>query len=178
MRTSPLRYLVAYCAYGEEIQRKYETFIGRHQLRGFDVEGFCVTPPTLNHRQWLPFYELERRWERKDPTLLSMYEALEEKLRLKDIFIVFNGANVHPDFLRNLSTYNVYMCWDDPEFLTLRPGRFMAHFDYCFTGNASCIPLYQSWVFATWHFYPFSFLRKLIVTLHLRKTTFWRDIDT
>jgi spore maturation protein CgeB len=154
---SSIRYLIAYSAYDDQRQAKYERLLERHRSRGLDFEGFCVTPPALNQRQWLPFDQLDRRWRKNDRALLTMYAALEEKLRLKDVFIVFNGANVHPNFLRNLSTFNVYICWDDPESSELL-SRPVAHsFDYCFTGNASCVPLYQSWGIKKVDFLPYLF---------------------
>jgi spore maturation protein CgeB len=176
----PLRYLIAYCAYSEERQRNYQALIRRHQLRGSDVEGFCVSPATLNDRQWLPFDDLARRWKGNDRALLSMYEALEEKLRLRDVFIVFNGANVHPEFLRNLSTYNVYMCWDDPDSSDLLSRPVASHFDYCFTGNASCIPLYQSWGVRNVTFLPILFFTEADYSLALTESDVLegnRDVD-
>src|SRR5687767_9816114 len=154
---SSIRYLIAYSAYDDQRQAKYERLLERHRSRGLDFEGFCVTPPALNQRQWLPFEQLDRRWKKNDRALLTMYEALEEKLRRKDVFIVFNGANVHPEFLRNLSTFNVYICWDDPESSELLSRPVAPSFDYCFTGNASCVPLYQSWGIKNVDFLPYLF---------------------
>jgi len=175
-----LKYLIAYSAYNDQVEANYESLFARQRARGFDFEGFCLTPYTLNGRHWLPFYELDRRWKRNDCDLLSMYEALEEKLRLKDIFIVFNGANVHPDFLRNLSTFNVYMCWDDPDSSDLLSEPVAAHFDYCFTGNASCIPLYQSWGIRNVGFLPILFFTEADCNLTLTENDILaghRDVD-
>ncbi len=138
-----LRYLLAYTAHQAWRFEWYEGMIARYRQRGYDVEGFCVTqnrpgPP-------LRYPELDQKWRERDPWLLQMYERLETQLRERDVFILFNGANIHEDFVKQLSTFNVYICWDDPESSDVLSKPVAKYFDFAFTGNIGCVNLYKSW---------------------------------
>lgn len=148
-----LRYLLAYTVPQAWRFEWYEGIIARHQQRGYDVEGFCVTlnPPGPH----LTYPELDRRWRERDPRLLQMYEQLEDRLRECDVFILWNGANVHEDFVKSLSTFNVYICWDDPENSDLLSKPVAKYFDFAFTGNVACVNLYKSWGIQNVDFLPF-----------------------
>jgi spore maturation protein CgeB len=148
-----LRYLLAYTAPQAWRLAWYEGIVARHRKRGYDVEGFCVTlnPPGPH----LTYPELDRRWQERDPELLQMYERLEDRLRERDVFILFNGANIHEDFVKCLSTYNVYICWDDPESSDLLSKPVAKYFDFAFTGNVGCVSLYKSWGVENVDFIPF-----------------------
>lgn len=138
-----LRYLLAYTAPQAWRFEWHEGMIARYQQRGYDVEGFCVTlnPPGPH----LTYPELDRRWKERDPWLLQMYERLEDRLLERDVFILWNGANIHEDFVKSLSTFNVYICGDDPESSDLLSKPVAKYFDFAFTANIACVNLYKSW---------------------------------
>jgi spore maturation protein CgeB len=148
-----LGYLLAYTAPQAWYSEWYEGMIARHQRRGYDVEGFCVTLNPPGPR--LNYPELDRRWKERDPWLLQLYERLENRLRERDVFILFNGANIHEDFVKRLSTFNVYICWDDPESSELLSKPVAKYFDFAFTGNIACVNLYRSWEVQNVDFLPF-----------------------
>jgi glycosyltransferase involved in cell wall biosynthesis len=76
---------------------------------------------------------------------MEMYGRLESRLREKDVFVLWTGAMVHPEFVAKLSTYNVYVCSDDPDSSDILSRPAAPAFDYCFTRNVACEDLYRSW---------------------------------
>jgi hypothetical protein len=80
---------------------------------GFDVRTFCVTLDPPGPR--LSWRELDSRWRRRDKVLMDLYARLQEAASDCDVFLLYNGVNVHPGFLERLTTVNVYSCFDDPE---------------------------------------------------------------
>ena len=76
---------------------------------------------------------------------MEMYEKLELKLRRKDVLVLWTGAMIHPEFLKALSTYNIYVCSDDPESSAVLSTPVAPHFDYAFTRNIACVDNYKKW---------------------------------
>src|SRR5437879_13729283 len=76
----PLRYLWAFSAGDEWTRGWHQRLLARRRERGFDVNGFCVTPDSIGGN-WLPFPELDYRWRTADPSLLEMYASLRSEER-------------------------------------------------------------------------------------------------
>lgn len=152
-----LRYLFAYACWREGIKERYEGFLNRQRARGYDVEGFCITlnPP----RPRIDYPILNEMWTHKKIELMNMYEKLEEKLSNFDVFILHNGANIHEEFLNYITTYNAYICFDDPESSEVLSKPVAKYFDLAFTGNISCVNLYKSWGIKNADFIPLGFIR-------------------
>jgi spore maturation protein CgeB len=74
-----------------------------------------------------------------------------------DVIILFNGANLHPEFLERLSTFNAYMCFDDPESSDNLSKPVAKHFDACFVANIASVDQYRSWGCENVFFRPFGF---------------------
>jgi len=150
---SKAKYLLAYTASQAWRSEWYEGMIARRRRQGYDVEGFCVTLNAPGPH--LRYPELDQRWKERDSHLLQMYERLEAQLRERDVLILFNGANIHEDFVKQLSTFNVYICWDDPESSDVLSKPVAKYFDFAFTGNIACVNLYKSWGVENVDFLPF-----------------------
>ena len=138
-----LRYLVAYTAHENQRAMEEERHLARLRGYGFDVEGFCVAVPVYSPH-W-GFEKLDREWKAGSPGLMDMYDRLQARLDGKDVFVSWTGAMIHPDFLKRISTYNVYVCSDDPDSSNQLSRPVAPYFDYSFTRNVACLDLYRSW---------------------------------
>jgi hypothetical protein len=127
--------------------------IEQRKLRGFDVKGFCVTPLGLNCR-WLPFPELDYRWKKADRALMQMYEELAGQLHDRDVLVLYNGANLHPDFVRQMDILKVYTAGDDPESTEILTKPCAPSFDIHLVNNIACVEMYRQWGLRNVHFWP------------------------
>lgn len=122
---------------------------------GVQVDSFCLTlnPPGAR----LSWSELDARWKRHDRELLAMYGDLARALRTYDVFINWNGINVHPEFVRRLPTFNVFACFDDPESSEdlSRPAAWA--YDLCLVGNIAELDTYRSWGIKAVRYWPNGF---------------------
>jgi len=80
-----LKYTVGYCVSRSEIRNWYEGIFASLRMKGWDVEGFCVTIDPPGPRFSYP--ELDKLWHARDRQLLEMYDSLHEMLMQKDVFI-------------------------------------------------------------------------------------------
>ena len=148
-----LRYLWAYSGGGSDfVHRWHCRLLQRRLARGFDVVNFCISPPQLGH--WLTFDQLDRKWRLGDPTLLRMYEQLAELAEQCDVLVLFNGKNLHPEFVRQLSIVKVYTSGDDPESWDLISKHLAPEFDIHLINNIACLDLYRSIGCEYVHFWP------------------------
>ena len=138
-----LRYLFVHSGWDSYAIQWHQDIVARHCQRGFKVEPFCNVPRMPAPRY--TFQQLDELWRRRDPDVLNIYRQLVEMASDRDVLINFNGANIHPEWLKDLSTFNVYICWDDPESSEMLSKPVAKFFDFAFSGNAACVPLYQSW---------------------------------
>lgn len=138
-----LRYLFVHQGWTTRAIEWHQDMVKRHCSRGYNVVHFCAVPDAPGPRY--NFEELDRLWKKRDAKVLRLYNELVELASGCDVLINFNGVNIHPEWLRSLSTFNVYICWDDPEASKLLSEPVAKYFDFAFTGNAACVPLYQSW---------------------------------
>ncbi len=152
--TKSLRYLWVYSAADEWTVAWHERLLKRRKEQGYDIEGLCNTPPSLN-RRWLPFPELDFRWVIGDPALMDIYEQLAEKLVDRDVLILYNGANLHPDFVKMLSgVLKVYTAGDDPESTEILTKPLAPAFDVHLINNIACLDMYRSWGLKNVYFCP------------------------
>lgn len=147
MMAEPLRILYGYPyfpseAYGDT-QEMALAHLRRLQEAGFEVEGFCLTLNPPGPR--LSFREMDTRWKRGDRELLDMYSRLEERLETKDVFLNSAGINLHPAFVEQLPTFNVFQCFDDPESSQDLSQPVATAYDLCLVGNVAELESYRSW---------------------------------
>jgi len=74
-----------------------------------------------------------------------VYENLAITLENYDVFLNYNGINVHPDFVARLPTYNVYSCFDDPESSEDLSRPVAAAYDLAMVGNIAEVETYRRW---------------------------------
>ncbi len=110
---------------------------------GAEVRLFCVTvdPP----RPRLSWRELDARWRAREKKLMALYGRLRKEAFECDVFLLYNGANIHPELLAYLPTFNVYCCFDDPESSADVSAPVAASFDAAFHGNIASRFQYESW---------------------------------
>jgi len=152
------RYLLAYHVYLPDVATRYKSWMARIRKAGYDVEGFCITVDPPNNRCDWP--ELDKKWHRRDRKLMSLYEALAEKASNCHCMINLHGANLHPEFVSQLPTFNVFISNDDPESSDILSKPCAPAYDYCFTGNIACVQLYHSWGIKDVDFLPLGFFEE------------------
>jgi spore maturation protein CgeB len=157
MSNKNLRYLLGYSHYEYEfnIREWVEGWVNRLRAQGIDVQGYCMTLNPPGGR--LTSDEIEERYRRKDPELMKFYEDLSYTLESYDVFVNWNGINTHPEFVKSLSTFNVYGCFDDPESTEHLSKPVAAAYDLCMVGNIAEIDQYKSWGVKEAHFWPNGF---------------------
>lgn len=128
----------------------------RAQHLGWDVVPFCLVPDPPAPRMSFP--DLDRRWKRRDRTLVQMRDRLDAVLSDADVFWNFNGANVHPEWLQGLDTLNVYSCFDDPESTDDLSRPTAVAYDAALVGNLACLPLYRGWGIERVEWAPLAFV--------------------
>lgn len=152
-----MRILLGYYYYDYEVDVKtsVDNWLGRLRTKGFEVESFCLTlrppGPRLNWR------ELDGRWRRGDLELLRMYERLAKRLEHFDVLVNWNGINLHPEFVRQLPTFNVFGCFDDPESSADLSEPIATAYDLCMVGNIAELDTYRGWGVKEVRFWPLGF---------------------
>lgn len=147
-----LRILFVHVGWSIPALQFYNDLIARLVSKGYQIEGFCSVP---NPPAPVPsFQEIDLLWKSRDKSIRRLHKRLIEKAKNFDILINFNGAGIHPSWLEELPTFNVYICFDDPESSEIYSKPVAKYFDYSFTGNTACVPLYQSWGIKRCSFLP------------------------
>lgn len=150
-----LKYLVAYNCSREAHPNHYQSLIARYRRRGYHVEGFCLAPYLSTSN--IDYNRLNRIWNSNNRQLFRMYRRLEKKLKEFDVFILNNGADIHGEFLRRTSTFNVYISSDDSQSSNVLSKQIAKYFDLALTGNVACINLYKSFGMENVDFLPLGF---------------------
>lgn len=175
----PKRYLLGYHYYPHpvDVRTWNEGWLSRLKGHGIDVHGIPLTiNPPGPRLQWR---ELDRRWRRGDPELLGFYENLVATMeRLKcDVFINYAGINLHPEFVEQLSTFNVFACFDDPE-SSENLSKPVAHaYDLCMVGNIAEVSTYQTWGKKPVEFWPIGFRETDYLASLTKEEILTRDRD-
>jgi hypothetical protein len=154
---SPERVLLGYSyyAYSVDIRVWVEKWLARLRNAGFCVDGFCLTLNPPGPR--LSWRELEYRYRKKDRALFSMYDELLTQMRDYDIFVNWNGINLHPKFVQQLPIFSVYACYDDPESSADLSQPVAWAYDLCMVGNIAALDMYRSWGVKNAYFWPLGF---------------------
>lgn len=108
---------------------------------GYNLATFCMS----DLHPYTVFPYLDRKWQRRDPDLMRLYDALGEKITESDIFIHYNGALIHPEFLSQFKQLKIYHCADDPDASQVISCPVAYAYDIHAISNPSCIEMYQSW---------------------------------
>ena len=148
-----LKYLWVYSAANDWVNDWHQRLIKRRKDFGYDVDGFCITPSSLRNR-WLPFYELDQKWREGDRVLTSLYRDLTLRLRGVDVLILYNGANLHPEYLLNLDCIKVFTAGDDPESTEILSKPVAKYFDIHLVNNVAELDMYKKWGLKNVHFWP------------------------
>ncbi len=137
-----LRYLWAYSAADEWMSEWYVRRVRQSRDAGCDVVPFCVTPVELK-RRWYPFSMLDHMWKAGDRKLMGMYEHLVEALEDRDVLVLSNGANLHPEFSRQIPQFKVYG-FGDPESFEIAGKPLSEHFDLILVNQFSEIKKFEA----------------------------------
>jgi spore maturation protein CgeB len=149
-----LRYLWVFSAQDDWWENWNLSMVQRRKEKGYDILGFCNSPVYLNNRTWLQFSDLDRRWKTLDPDLFRMYNELLEKIQGRDVLILYNGANLHPEFVKMLNILKVYTAGDDPEATLGLTKPISPAFDIHLINNIDAVDMYRGWGFKHVYFWP------------------------
>ncbi len=145
----------AYYPYPVDVRNTVEALCARIRSSGLEMHAFPLTIDPPAHR--LSWPQLEDLWRRGDPKLLSLYERLASKLEGFDVFLNWNGINLHPDFVQALPTFNVFGCFDDPESSDDLSKPAAWAYDLSLVGNAAELDRYKEWGVKESRFWPLGF---------------------
>ena len=118
--------------------------------QGYKLSTFSMS----DYHSYAIFPQLDQKWRRKDVTLMKLYEALGEKIDNCNIFIHYNGALIHPEFLSQFKQLKIYHCADDPDASNVISKPVANAYDICAISNPACIDLYKSWGCKEVFFWP------------------------
>lgn len=140
-----MRILLGYSWYPYEysVGAWVEAWLARLRSSGINVDGFCLTLNPPGPCIYWP--ELDERWKKGDPELLSMYERLSRRLESYDVFVNWNGINLHPDFVRQIPIFKAYACFDDPESSDRLSRPVASAYDLSLVGNIAEVETYKKW---------------------------------
>lgn len=142
--------LLAHSNSGETALRWHDR---RHRAAlqlGYDLTMFRM----IDYQPYVAFPKLDRLWRKRDPALMRFYEALGTAIEACDVFIHYNGALIHPEFLQQFKQPTVYHCADDPDASAVMSRPVAAHYDMCAISNPACIEMYKSWGCQNVFFWP------------------------
>lgn len=139
--TRKLRYAIVYPCTSDARRVEEEAFAANVRAMGYDVEAIGLPCPG----GWWHFPKLDEKWRNRSADLMSMYTQLEERLRSKDVLVSSGGPMLHPEFVRTLSTFNVWVCADDPESSEVLSKPAAPAFDFAFPINIACVDDYRRW---------------------------------
>lgn len=117
---------------------------------GYQLDTFCMT----DLHPYINFPVLDRLWRRRDPALMRLYEALGQRIADVDVFIHYNGALIHPEFIAQFRQLKVYHCADDPDASAVISRPVAPAYDICAISNPSCLDDYRAWGCANVFFWP------------------------
>jgi hypothetical protein len=152
-----VKILLGYSYYNNnfDVKKWIEAWISRLQDAKINIESFCLTINPPGPR--LSWRELDKKWKRGDNELYDLYKSLLLKSRHFDVFINWNGINLHPEFLEMLPITKVYSCFDDPESSEDLSKPVAKAYDLCLVGNISEVETYRNWGVKNVVFWPLGF---------------------
>lgn len=146
----------AYYPYPVDVRTTVESLCARLRAAGMDIHAIPLTIDPPAHR--LSWLQLEGLWKRGDFKLMNLYEGLARKLEGFDVFLNWNGINLHPEFVRALPTFNVFGCFDDPESSDDLSKPAAWAYDLSLVGNAAEVDRYREWGVKDARFWPLGFM--------------------
>ncbi|MCP4453907.1 MAG: glycosyltransferase family 1 protein [Planctomycetes bacterium] len=137
-----MRILLVHTAANEQEEQWYQD-IASAAPAPVDVQCFSLTFPCF--RRKLDWEELHAAWRSRHPSMMQTYQQLVEIAANVDVLLLYNGWNLHPEFLRHLPTFNVYCCFDDPDSRRFLGEPVASAFDGAFYGNVASRFQYEAW---------------------------------
>jgi hypothetical protein len=74
-----------------------------------------------------------------------MYDKLACRLESYDVFVNWNGINLHPEFVRQIPIFKAYACFDDPESSDRLSRPVASSYDLALVGNIAEVETYYKW---------------------------------
>lgn len=108
---------------------------------GYQVKTLAMS----KYHPYTIFPYLDRKWQKRDSSLMRLYEILGREIADCDIFIHYNGALIHPEFMAQFNKLKIYHCADDPEASDVLSRPVARAYDIHAISNPTCIDLYRSW---------------------------------
>lgn len=96
------------------------------------------------HHGRLSWEDLDHRWRYRDRKLIQLYKELMDACAGADVLWNYNGAMLHPEFIKSLPCRTVYSCFDDPEDFPDLVEPVAEAYDYALYGNAASGALYSA----------------------------------
>ena len=140
-----MKILFAYNCWSDDAKTYHENIARNGRAAGLDVSTFVATPNPPSVRYSWP--QLDRAWSKRDRALCRMKDSLLKAVDNVDVFWLYNGANIHPEWLAEFprNVLKIYGCFDDPESSHTVSQPVAGYFDSVFVGNIAALPLYQGW---------------------------------
>lgn len=142
--------LLAHSNTGEKMNKWHAKREAIVNAMGFKFSTFSM----LDHHDYMIFPELDRRWRRRDKKLLKFYDALGQKIDESEIFIHFNGALIHPEFLEGFKCVKIYHCADDPDASSVLSKPVAFGYDIHAISNPAVLDMYKGWGCKNVFFWP------------------------
>lgn len=157
MLHKPLKILLGfnYFAHPVDIKQRTEQWLMRLRGSGYEVYGIplSINPPSPA----MTWGEIDRRWKNGDKDLFALYENLARTAEGYDVLVNVNGVNLHPEFVRQLSLFKVYACFDDPESSHWLSRPVASAYDLSMVGNIDCLDMYRQWGVREVRWWPIGF---------------------
>jgi spore maturation protein CgeB len=132
---------VVYPNYDRSRVEVEEGWAARITALGYRMDAIGVPCPG----GWWPFPKLDAAWRQSDATLMRAYEEIGARVRTGDVLIAAGGSMVHPEFVRQLPSLNVFTCSDDPESSAVLSRPAAPFFDVSLIANVTCVEMYRAW---------------------------------
>lgn len=118
---------------------------------GYRISIFAIT----EYIQTTIFPHLDKKWRKRDPELMRFYDKLGAAIDESDIFIHYNGAMIHPEFLDQFkSQLKIYHCADDPDGSAVTSQPVAPYYDICGISNPTALSMYRQWGCQRVFFWP------------------------
>lgn len=137
---------------GETI-RRWAASIADELAITIDCIALNIDPPS-NRLHWP---ELDKRWRRGHRGLLNHYQEIGDRCADYDVFLNYNGIDMHPRFIETLPCLTAYGCFDDPESSADLSEPVASSYDVCLVGNIAELDRYRAWGCERVHFWPIGF---------------------
>jgi 2-polyprenyl-3-methyl-5-hydroxy-6-metoxy-1,4-benzoquinol methylase len=160
-----LRFLWVYSAGNEWVIARHAHLLDTVRASGYCVTGICNTFKEDGYR-WYSFPDLDRMWRRRHPLLMRLYEKIASAMDKHDVLILYNGANLHPEFIKQLSGIKAYT-FGDPESWDNLAGPIGPAFDIHFANQPAMLDKFRANSMPNVFFYP---LGSLVFPEHIHLT--------